>query len=130
MSWDLRFLGTGAAHAVALGSSAVVLERDGRPLLLVDCGPDTLDRFTDTYGAPPSALYITHTHMDHVAGMERLFFRLWFDDALRGRTKVFARGIAAMVAGQGGGLSRRARRRRRQLLGGVPARAVHARLLA
>ncbi|UPG93112.1 MBL fold metallo-hydrolase [Luteibacter aegosomatissinici] len=89
MSYDLRFLGTGAAHAVELGSSAVVLERDGAPLLLVDCGPDTLDRYVAMYGAPPSALYITHTHMDHVAGMERLFFRLWFDEALRGRTKVF-----------------------------------------
>lgn len=89
MSWHLHFLGTGAAHAVELGSSAVVVERDGQPLLLVDCGPDTLDRYVATYGAPPSALYITHTHMDHVAGMERLFFRLWFDEALRGRTKVY-----------------------------------------
>jgi glyoxylase-like metal-dependent hydrolase (beta-lactamase superfamily II) len=89
MSYALRFLGTGAAHAVSLGSSAVVIERDDRPLLLVDCGPDTLDRYVETYGAPPAALYITHTHMDHVAGMERLFFRLWFDEALRGRTRVF-----------------------------------------
>lgn len=89
MSWHLHFLGTGAAHAVELGSSAVVVERDGQPLLLVDCGPDTLDRYVATYGAPPSALYITHTHMDHVAGMERLFFRLWFDEALRGRTRVY-----------------------------------------
>jgi hypothetical protein len=89
MTYGLRFLGTGAAHAVELGSSAVVLERDGQPLLLVDCGPDTLDRYVATYGGPPSALYITHTHMDHVAGMERLFFRLWFDETLRGRTKVF-----------------------------------------
>jgi hypothetical protein len=89
VTWDLHFLGTGAAHAVELGSSAVVVERDGQPLLLVDCGPDTLDRYVAAYGAPPSALYVTHVHMDHVAGMERLFFRLWFDEALRGRTKVF-----------------------------------------
>jgi ribonuclease BN (tRNA processing enzyme) len=89
VTYDLRFLGAGAAHAVELGSSAVVLERDGKPLLLVDCGPDTLDRYVETYGEPPAALYITHTHMDHVAGMERLFFRLWFDEALRGRTKVY-----------------------------------------
>jgi hypothetical protein len=35
----------GAAHAVELGSSAVVLERAGVPQLLIDCGPDTLDRY-------------------------------------------------------------------------------------
>jgi hypothetical protein len=28
--------------------------------------------------------------MDHVGGMERLFTRLWFDERLRGRTRVFA----------------------------------------
>lgn len=89
MNWTLHFLGVGAAHAVELGSSAVVLERDGAPVLLIDCGPDTLDRYLAAYGEPPRALYITHTHMDHVGGMERLFFRLWFDEKWRGRTRVF-----------------------------------------
>lgn len=89
MNWTLHFLGVGAAHAVELGSSSVVLERDGEPLLLIDCGPDVLDRYVAAYGKPPSAVYITHTHMDHIGGLERLFFRLWFDDALRGKTRVF-----------------------------------------
>lgn len=91
MNWHLHFLGTGAAHAAReLGSSAVVLERDGVPALLVDCGPDTLDRYLDAYGALPPALYITHTHMDHVAGLEGLFIKLWFDEHLRGTTRLFA----------------------------------------
>jgi len=89
MNWNLHFLGVGAAHAVELGSSSVVLERDGAPVLLIDCGPDTLDRYVAAYGEPPRALYITHTHMDHVGGLERLFFRLWFDEQWRGRTRVF-----------------------------------------
>lgn len=95
MNWHLHFLGTGAAHAVELGSSAVVLERDGEPLLLVDCGPDTLDRYRAAYGDLPRAIYITHTHMDHIGGMERLFTRVWFDEALRGRIRVFCH--AALV---------------------------------
>ena len=90
MNWHLHFLGVGAAHAVELGSSAVVLERDGVPQLLIDCGPDTLDRYMAIYDALPPALFITHTHMDHVAGLERLFFRLWFDPHLRGTTRLFA----------------------------------------
>jgi len=89
MSWYLHFLGVGAAHAVELGSSSVVCEHAGEPMLLIDCGPDTLDRYQATYGQPPRALFITHTHMDHVGGMERLFYRLWFDAAWRGSTKVF-----------------------------------------
>lgn len=95
MNWHLHFLGTGAAHAVELGSSAVVLERDGEPLLLVDCGPDTLDRYRAAYGDLPRAIYITHTHMDHIGGMERLFTRAWFDEALRGRIRIFCH--AALV---------------------------------
>ncbi len=90
MNWHLNFLGVGAAHAVALGSSAVVLERAGVPLLLIDCGPDTLDRYMAAYGALPPAVFITHTHMDHVAGMEQLFIRSWFDPQARGTTRLFA----------------------------------------
>ena len=95
MNWHLHFLGTGAAHAVELGSSSAVLERDGKPLLLIDCGPDTLDRYLAAYGEPPQAIYITHTHMDHVGGLERLFTRLWFNEALRGKARMFAH--AALV---------------------------------
>ncbi|MDO1527408.1 MBL fold metallo-hydrolase [Fulvimonas sp. R45] len=95
MNWHLHFLGAGAAHAAELGSSAAVLERDGEPLLLIDCGPDTLDRYRAAYGDLPRALYITHTHLDHVGGMERLFTRVWFDEALRGRIRVFCH--AALV---------------------------------
>ena len=90
MNWHLHFLGVGAAHATTLGSSSVVLERNGVPLLLVDCGPDTLDRYVAAYDALPPAVFITHTHMDHVAGLEQLFFKLWFDPHLRGTTRLFA----------------------------------------
>ena len=90
MNWDLHFLGVGAAHATALGSSAAVLERAGQPVLLVDCGPDTLYRYVTAYQTLPSAVFITHTHMDHVAGLEQLFFKLWFDPDRRGITRLFA----------------------------------------
>ena len=87
--WSLCVLGAGAAHAVALGSSAAVLERDGKPMLLIDCGPDTLERFRRCHATLPPAVFITHGHMDHVAGLERLFHESWFDPARRGTIRMF-----------------------------------------
>jgi ribonuclease BN (tRNA processing enzyme) len=76
-SLAMRFLGVGNAQATALGSSSAVLEKCGNPLLLIDCGPDTLNRFGQTYGKPePAALFITHTHFDHIGGLESWFYRL------------------------------------------------------
>lgn len=88
-AWSLRVLGTGAASAIDLGASGAVLERDGQPLLLVDCGPGTLERYLRAFAALPPAVFITHAHMDHVAGLERLFHAAWFDPAARGRIKLF-----------------------------------------
>lgn len=90
MNLQLHFLGVGSAQAVELGSSGAVLERDGAPLLLIDCGPDTLTRYADVYKSVPRAVYLTHTHMDHVAGLERLFYRIYFDAALNGSVRLFA----------------------------------------
>ncbi|MBS0575174.1 MAG: MBL fold metallo-hydrolase [Proteobacteria bacterium] len=89
MSHGLRFLGVGNAAAIELGSSSVVLEREQTPLLMIDCGQEALTAHLDHYQASPKALFITHVHMDHVAGMERLFIRAWFDEALRGRLKLY-----------------------------------------
>jgi phosphoribosyl 1,2-cyclic phosphodiesterase len=88
-AWSLHVLGTGAAGAVDLGSCGAVLERDGEPLLLIDCGPGTLEHYLGCYGALPPALFITHGHMDHVAGLERLFHAAWFGPGERGRVKLF-----------------------------------------
>lgn len=87
--WSLHVLGTGAANAVDLGASGAVVECDGQPILLIDCGPGTLDHYLRCYGALPPAVFITHGHMDHVAGLERLFHTAWFDPAQRGRVKLF-----------------------------------------
>lgn len=89
MSWALRFLGVGSSQAVELGSASAVIERNARPLLMIDCGQEALTAYLGTYGEPPPALFITHVHMDHVAGLERLFFQLYFDDSRRGKVKLF-----------------------------------------
>lgn len=90
MSLALRFLGVGAAQAVELGSSNAVLERDGAPLLMIDCGPEGLTAFEHAYGRHPDALYITHAHMDHVGGLERVAYRALFDPSRCGRVRLYA----------------------------------------
>jgi len=87
--WSLHFLGVGSASAVELGSASAVLERDGQPLLMIDCGQEALSAYLARYGAPPPALFLTHTHLDHVAGMERLFVHEYFDPERRGRCRLY-----------------------------------------
>ena len=89
MGWGLRFLGVGNASAVELGSATATLERDGLPWLTIDCGAEGLSAFLAHYGHMPQALFVTHTHLDHVAGFERLFVATWFNPARRGKVKLY-----------------------------------------
>ena len=90
MSWSLRFLGVGNAQAaMTLGSASAVIERDRQPALMIDCGQEALTAFERQYGGLPDAVFITHVHMDHVAGLERLFFATYFDPTRRGKVRLY-----------------------------------------
>jgi ribonuclease BN (tRNA processing enzyme) len=74
--FSANFLGVGAAHATELGNASLVIEKDGEPWLLIDCGFDTLNRYKTRYGNQlPAALFITHCHFDHIGGLEQLYFQ-------------------------------------------------------
>ncbi|WP_425491764.1 MBL fold metallo-hydrolase [Luteimonas saliphila] len=87
--WSLRFHGVGNASATELGSPMATIERDGAPWLTIDCGSEGLSACLAQYGEPPRALFVTHTHLDHVGGFERLFVSGYFDAARRGRMPVY-----------------------------------------
>ncbi|MBE2212071.1 MAG: ribonuclease Z [Xanthomonadaceae bacterium] len=90
MSWALRLLGTGGAMAVAeFGSAMACIERDGRPWLAIDCGSEGLTRYVEHYGEYPWAIYLTHAHLDHVSGFERLFVDTIFDPERRGKVRIY-----------------------------------------
>src|SRR3546814_3963316 len=65
------------------------IERDVAPWLTIDCGAEGLTAYLAHYGQAPRALFITHVHMDHVAGFERLFVADYFDAARRGKTRLY-----------------------------------------
>lgn len=69
--YGLRFLGIGGG--TSQGSPVAVVERGEEPLLMIDCGPGGLDAYRGRYGGLPHSVYLTHTHMDHVGGLEELF---------------------------------------------------------
>ncbi len=89
MSWRLRFLGVGSAMAPELGSASAVIECDDVPCLMIDCGSEALSAFRAQYASYPDALFITHTHFDHIAGLERLFAATWFDPQRRGQVRLY-----------------------------------------
>ncbi|MEV8693189.1 MBL fold metallo-hydrolase, partial [Klebsiella pneumoniae] len=77
------------AAAVELGSAMATIERDGAPWLTIDCGWEGLTACLAHYGEPPRALFLTHTHFDHIAGFERLFVATYFDAQRRGRVRLY-----------------------------------------
>ncbi|HET6396731.1 MAG TPA: MBL fold metallo-hydrolase [Pseudoxanthomonas sp.] len=87
--WALRLHGVGNASAVELGSAMASIERDGAPWLTIDCGAEGLTAFEARYGHAPDAVFVTHVHLDHVAGFERLFVSTYFDPARRGRVRLY-----------------------------------------
>ena len=84
MGWALRFHGVGNASAVELGSAMATIERHGRSWLTIDCGAEGLTAYLAHYGEAPRALFLTHTHLDHVAGFERLFVAGMFGNGMSG----------------------------------------------
>jgi ribonuclease BN (tRNA processing enzyme) len=87
--WQLQFHGVGSAMAPQLGSASASLLCDGEPLLTIDCGAEALTAYLAARQGYPQALFLTHTHLDHVGGLERLFAATWFDPARRGRVRLF-----------------------------------------
>lgn len=76
----LRFLGSGNATSIINGESSAVLEVNHQHLC-IDFGKDAYHRFKNEYQKVPDAIYITHCHLDHIAGIESLFYDICINQA-------------------------------------------------
>tara|TARA_Y100000310_G_C20689199_1_gene821100 strand:+ start:2730 stop:3446 length:717 start_codon:yes stop_codon:yes gene_type:complete len=75
----MHFLGCGNAHSKTLGNSCAVFE-SGRCRLVIDFGFTSFHAYRDHYQENPEAIFITHGHLDHIGGLENLFFNAYFSE--------------------------------------------------
>jgi ribonuclease BN (tRNA processing enzyme) len=77
MTVTVEFLGTGGAHSEDLGSSSARIRLPNSQTMLIDFGPDIFFSVR-ARNLQFGAIFITHAHLDHVGGLERLFFSVVF----------------------------------------------------
>ncbi len=73
---ELMFVGAGASGSHALGNACAALLRGGEPVLGIDYGFSAHQAWKKTFAELPPALFLTHAHLDHVGGLEALFYEL------------------------------------------------------
>ncbi len=77
---SLMFLGTGNAHSRELGNSCAVFNQ-GECSLVIDFGFSAYYAFLEEFDVLPEAIFLTHCHLDHIGGLENLFYRSYFNNA-------------------------------------------------
>lgn len=87
----IRFLGSGNSHAHDLGNSSAVLFEGESPLLVIDYGFSVHQHYSTLFSGPKylPSIFITHNHLDHVGGLEMLFFTHVFRWEEVGRISLF-----------------------------------------
>ena len=88
----LTFLGSGAAFSLDNYQSNMMIEKNGKRLL-IDCGGD-IRMALDDHGLSSNdidAIYVSHQHTDHIGGLEYMAFTTYFNPG-KERIKLFGAG--------------------------------------
>lgn len=75
----MHFLGCGNSHSSDLGNSSAVFGF-GDNELVIDFGFTAFHAYKKRYNRLPGAIFITHCHLDHIGGLENLFFESYFNN--------------------------------------------------
>lgn len=78
----IKFLGNGNSHALDMGNSSAVFNFNN-DRLLIDCGFTVPSAYKLEYNVLPSAIFLTHAHLDHIGGLENLFYSSYFSENTR-----------------------------------------------
>ncbi|NOY71408.1 MAG: MBL fold metallo-hydrolase [Gammaproteobacteria bacterium] len=71
---EILFLGSGSAYSEELGDSSAVLLVESKPLLCIDFGFTSFNKYKKEFDSVPSSVFITHAHLDHIGGLENLAY--------------------------------------------------------
>jgi len=74
---SLEFIGCGNSTSKDLGNSSAVLNINGCTLA-IDFGFTAYHAFKQRYSTLPDAIYLTHIHLDHIGGLQSLFYDAHF----------------------------------------------------
>jgi ribonuclease BN (tRNA processing enzyme) len=82
---NMCFLGCGSSHSEHLGNSSAVfysgITGGVDDELVIDFGFTAYREYKNKYGRLPGAIFITHCHLDHIGGLENLFFDAYFSQS-------------------------------------------------
>ena len=78
-SLSLEFIGCGNSTSKELGNSTAILEINGKASLAIDFGFTSYHSYKERYNGLPDAIYITHIHLDHIGGLQSLFYDAHFN---------------------------------------------------
>ncbi len=77
-SLSLEFIGCGNSTSFELGNSTAVLEIDDKKRMAIDFGFTSFHAYKNRYEGLPDAVYLTHVHLDHIGGLQSLFYEAHF----------------------------------------------------
>lgn len=76
---NLEFVGCGNSTSQELGNSSAVITLKNNKRMAIDFGFTAYPAFKNRFGCLPDAVYLTHIHLDHIGGLQSLFYDAYFN---------------------------------------------------
>lgn len=74
----LEFIGCGNSTSEDFGNSSAVITLANNKKMVIDFGFTAYRAYKNKFKSLPDAVYITHTHLDHIGGLQSLYYDALF----------------------------------------------------